>query len=29
MMPEFFYTEDGRTHSFVPLLDALDEALQR
>jgi len=26
-LPEFFYTEDERAHSFVPLLDALDDAL--
>jgi hypothetical protein len=26
-LPEFFQTPDGQTHSFVPLLDALQEAL--
>ena len=26
-LPEFFTTPDGRTHSFIPLLDVLEEAL--
>lgn len=27
-LPEFFQTPDGRTHSFVPLLDALEGKLK-
>ena len=26
-LPEFFTTDDGCVHSFVPLLDALEKAL--